>query len=113
MLKHFADRHQWELRAKQANYDFTRFTRSAPVCLRQLERIFPELFGLSPQRWLLCHKLKQARLLLAQGRSNKCIVADLHFASDSYFCREFKRLFGISPQRSLNSPAKPNVVPRQ
>jgi len=39
-----------------------------------------------------------AKELIAQGYSNKAAASELKFASQSHFCREFKRVFGASPQ---------------
>jgi AraC-like DNA-binding protein len=39
-----------------------------------------------------------AKQLIAQGYSNKAAAAELKFSSESHFCREFKKVFGTSPQ---------------
>jgi AraC-like DNA-binding protein len=39
-----------------------------------------------------------AKELIAQGYSNKAVVAELKFASQSQFCHQFKRVYSASPQ---------------
>ncbi|HLH57002.1 MAG TPA: hypothetical protein VKY92_25705, partial [Verrucomicrobiae bacterium] len=36
--------------------------------------------------------------LIAQGYSSKAAAAELNFATDAHFCREFKKVFGTTPQ---------------
>jgi AraC-like DNA-binding protein len=33
-----------------------------------------------------------------QGYSSKAAAAELYYASDAHFCRDFKKVFGVSPQ---------------
>jgi AraC-like DNA-binding protein len=46
-------------------------------------------------RELQCRLAKQ---LISQGYSSKAAAAELNFATDAHFCREFKKIFGTSPQ---------------
>jgi AraC-like DNA-binding protein len=65
---------------------------------RQLQRIFRRNFDCTPSHWLRDLQCQLAKELIAQGYSNKAAAAELKFASQSHFCREFKRVFGASPQ---------------
>ena len=39
-----------------------------------------------------------AKDLVEQGYSSKAAAAELKFATDAHFCREFKKVFGSPPQ---------------
>jgi len=65
---------------------------------RQLQRIFRRNFDCTPSHWLRDLQCRLAKELIAQGYSNKAAAAELKFASQSHFCREFKRVFGATPQ---------------
>jgi AraC-like DNA-binding protein len=39
-----------------------------------------------------------AKQLISQGYSSKAAAAELNFATDAHFCREFKKIFGTPPQ---------------
>lgn len=42
--------------------------------------------------------VRLAKDLITRGYSSKAAAAELKFATDAHFCREFKRVFGASPQ---------------
>jgi len=39
-----------------------------------------------------------AKDLVAHGYSTKAAAAELNFATEAHFCREFKKVFGAPPQ---------------
>jgi transcriptional regulator GlxA family with amidase domain len=87
-----------EVLAEHARFDPATMAGLCPISLRQLERFIKSHFGKSPRYWLMQLRCRRARELLAKGYSNKAIVADLHFTSESHFCHCFKKLYGSPPQ---------------
>lgn len=65
---------------------------------RQLQRIIRKRFHQTPRRWLRELQCRLAKDLVAQGYSTKAAAAELNFATEAHFCREFKKVFGAPPQ---------------
>ena len=66
---------------------------------RQLERIFREEFSLSPWKYALGRRLRQAHLLLTSTeRSVTDIAHDCGFADASHFSRHVRTTFGATPK---------------
>src|SRR6266404_7354753 len=53
----------------------------------------------SPAQWLRRLRCRLAKELISRGYSSKAVAAELKFATNSHFCREFKKVFGASPQQ--------------
>lgn len=85
------------------------------ICLNELgkfvgytpnhfQRIFTDITGISPQKYLENVRIKNAKFLLSQ---NELSVADIAFAcgfsSQSYFSKIFKKLTLITPNEFKNS----------
>jgi AraC-like DNA-binding protein len=112
----------WEALAKEADYQPAKLAGICPVSLRHLERFFKAQFRTTPSRWLREFQCNLAKDLKSKGWSNKAIVAELKFGSGPHLCREFKKLFGMSPQTFAPKPGRRmakmsrmdnNVAPRQ
>jgi len=52
--------------------------------------------------------MRLAKQLISQGYSNKAAAAEVKFATESHLCREFKKVFGTSPQTF--APARGGTV---
>jgi len=65
---------------------------------RHLQRLFKRAFDCTPREWLRSLQCRLAKDLIAHGYSTKAAAAELNFATEAHFCREFKKLFGASPQ---------------
>jgi AraC family ethanolamine operon transcriptional activator len=82
----------------------------AGVSVRTLRNIFLEYYGLSPHRFLVIHRLHQARkaLRLESTESAKVttIAAEHGFWHFGRFAYEYRQLFGESPFETLSRPAK-------
>jgi methylphosphotriester-DNA--protein-cysteine methyltransferase len=65
---------------------------------KTIERYFHEKWGMSPARCAKQFVLQQAKFLIEQGYSNKAVVGDLKLCSESWLCREFKKVYGATPQ---------------
>ncbi len=75
---------------------------------RQLERLFAERLGETPQQSYLSLRLKHGRWMLTHtGFPAARIAADLGFADGSHFGRAFKAKFGATPAafRKTTAPA--------
>ncbi len=88
----------WEEVAKEAEFNPSRMASLCSISERQLQRIFKRHLHCTPSRWLRDLQCRLARELVAQGYSSKAAAAELKFASESHFCREFKKVFGHPPQ---------------
>jgi AraC-like DNA-binding protein len=89
---------EWEQLAKAAEYRPANMAALCSVSPRQLERHFLLKFRVTPRKWLRELQCRYAKQLIQQGYSNIAVVAQLKFASESHFCREFKKIHGVSPQ---------------
>jgi len=88
----------WEKLAEHAEFDPGKMADLCLISLRQLERIFAGQFHKTPERWIVELKCRLAERLIAQGYSTKAAAAELKFASQCHFCRQFKKLRGACPQ---------------
>jgi AraC-like DNA-binding protein len=88
----------WEQVAREADYHPARMATLCSISERQLERIFKQRLKCTPSRWLRELQCRLAKQLIAQGYSSKAAAAELKFSNESHFCREFKKVFGRSPQ---------------
>ncbi len=78
---------------------------------RQLERVFTERLGQTPQDSYLALRLKHGRWMLANTRFPAAqIAAELGFADGSHFGRAFKATFAVTPSafRKMLAPAPPS-----
>src|SRR6266851_2277153 len=100
---------KWETLARQADFQPAKMAALCSISLRQLERFFARRFRQTPGEWSRELKCRQALKLITEGYSNKAVVAELKFASESHFCHEFKRVYGASPQSFLPGSQKCRV----
>ena len=88
----------WQQVAKQAEFKPAGMAVLCSISERQLQRLFKKRFHCTPRRWLRDLQCRLAKELIAQGYSTKAAAAELGFATEAHFCREFKKVFGASPQ---------------
>lgn len=94
----------WEQVAREAEFNPTRMANLCSISERQLQRIFKRHLNCTPSRWLRDLQCRLAKELIEQGYSSKAAAAELKFASESHFCREFKKVFGLTPQTFSPNP---------
>lgn len=88
----------WEQLAEAARFQPAELAALCSVSLRQLQRFFFSRFGKTPREWLRELQCRKGRQFIAQGYSTKAAKTELNFASASHFCREFKKIYGVTPQ---------------
>ena len=98
MSKRLEKIEDWEALAREADFEPGTMAALCPISLRQLERHFRLHFQKTPRQWVRELRCRQAQELVIRGYSNKAIVAELRFGSESHFCHEFKKVVGVSPQ---------------
>ena len=111
----------WEQLVKQADFEPGGIADLCGISLRQLERLFAENFHKTPNEWVKEFRFRVAKELIHRGYSTKAVAAELKFASESHFCHEFKKVYGVSPQsfaptyagNGRMSPLSNNVVFKQ
>jgi AraC-like DNA-binding protein len=89
---------QWEHLAWQAEFSLGRMASLSGLSVRQLQRVFKKQLRCTPTQWLRELRCRYAKRLILRGYSSKAAAAELNYASDAHFCREFKKVFGVSPQ---------------
>ena len=89
----------WEALAKEAKFRPEAMAALCPTSLRTLERFFADNFNKTPGEWARHARCRMARQLISEGWCNKAVVEALHFGNQSHLCHEFKRVYGVSPQR--------------
>jgi len=88
----------WEQVAKEADFNPSKMASLCSISERQLQRIFKRHLNCTPSRWLRELQCRLARDLIQSGYTSKAAAAELKFASEAHFCREFKKVFGNPPQ---------------
>lgn len=88
----------WEQVAKKAEFKPSKMASLCAISERHLQRIFKRHLQQTPSQWLRELQCRLAKQLISQGYSSKAAAAELNFATDAHFCREFKKIFGMSPQ---------------
>lgn len=78
--------------------------REAGMSPFHFARVFRELAGTAPHRYLLAVRLRAARRLLSAGSSVTDACYATGFSNLSHFIRQFGRAFGVSPSRLGASP---------
>ena len=88
----------WERMAREADFRPAKMASLCSISERHLQRIFRKYLQCTPSYWLRDLQCRLAKELISQGYSSKAAAAELKFATEAHFCREFKKIFGASPQ---------------
>jgi AraC-like DNA-binding protein len=96
---------QWEQVAREADFNPSKMASLCSLSERQLQRLFRKHLHCTPSHWLRELQCRLAKQLISQGYSNKAAAIEVRFATESHLCREFKKIFGTSPQSFAPSRA--------
>ena len=68
-------------------------------------RLFRQVYGLSPCRYIRTMRIEMATALLESGECTVSEAAErVGFSDEKYFSREFRHLKGVSPSAYLRRP---------
>ena len=93
--------HELSKLVRHCLYDNQRLADHLNLTKRQLERIFQSELGRSPRDWINEIRLLDSREMLIDLQSIKQVAILLGFKQESHFCREFKRVHGITPREYI------------
>jgi AraC-like DNA-binding protein len=91
----------WSIAARQAGYNLRKLSRNTGIHIRQLERFCRRELGRAPEEWLSEQRIIAARSLLLETDSIKKVAMELGFKQLSHFCRQFKKVYGMTPSEFL------------
>src|SRR5947207_10588836 len=74
---------------------------------KQQQRDFKEAFNKTPTEWLREFRCRLVVQLLAKGYTNKAAASELHYASETHMCHDFRKVFAESPQKVARSAFEP------
>jgi AraC-like DNA-binding protein len=80
-----------------ANPSLDELARAAGVDKYRLIRLFRAATGMPPHRYLLAHRIRQARRLLEAGRPIADVAAATGFSDQSHLHRHFRRGLDLTP----------------
>ena len=81
------------------NLPISEIAEASFISESNFRKIFLKRFGTSPVQYRNSLRLKRAQTLLSDGEYSVCEVAELSgFPSESYFCRAYKKAFGVTPK---------------
>jgi len=104
---------EWEELAEKADFNLAKMAARSGLSIRHLQRIFLRDFHCTPKQWLRELRCRRARRLILKGYSSKAAAAELKYATAAHFCREFKKVFGVSPQSFAPNVARPPTISRE
>lgn len=82
------------------NVQLPRFAYLTGRSLATFKRDFEKIFHLSPSRWLLQRRLREAHYRIReQGKTASEVYLDLGFEDLSHFSYAFKKQYGVAPSR--------------
>lgn len=93
----------WSGLASSSGYDVRAAASAEQVSRRQLHRLCRRELGLSLRDWFRAQRLAEGRRWLLTTRSVKQAALEAGFRQVSHFCREFKRVHGLTPSEFLQA----------
>ncbi|HEV2290399.1 MAG TPA: AraC family transcriptional regulator [Gemmatimonadales bacterium] len=113
-LRHYAERvdavrHRLDTRSGE-RHALSDLAREAGLSMYHFARIFRELVGVPPHRYLLKVRLARAAALLREGEpvTRSCYQAG--FDSVSHFAGAFRKEFGVVPSRYAGGPDRKRLL---
>ena len=82
------------------NVPISKIAEASFVSESNFRKIFLKKFGMSPIQYRNTLRLKRAQSLLSEDEYSLPEVAELSgFSNESYFCRMYKKAFGVTPKQ--------------
>jgi YesN/AraC family two-component response regulator len=95
------------------DFSIKEIAQNLSMSVSTVERWSKKIYGLTPKEYIIDRKLLQAEIMLRQNSGNvKTVSYRLGFNSVAYFCKLFRRKFGITPGKissrrvSLEAPVR-------
>ena len=110
MLARLLSVKDWEKFAEEESFNVEAMALCCRVSVRTLERFFRRELRKSPRSFVTALRYRRAAKLLQEGFSNKAIVELLGLAGETHFCRQFKKLYGVSPQNFVLISGSPPLL---
>jgi len=86
-----------------ANVTLRELAAVAGSSRHRLSRLFHAVYGMSPHRFQLAHRVRRARSLLEAGVPISVVAQRAGFADQSHFHRHFRRTLGMTPARYVRA----------
>jgi len=86
-----------------ANVTLRELAAVAGSSRHRLSRLFHTVYGMSPHRFQLAHRVRRARSLLEAGVPISEVAQRAGFADQSHFHRHFRRTLGMTPARYVRA----------
>ena len=93
-----------------ANITLEQLSDGSGYSKEYIAKLFRKHMGISVSDFIRQTKIEEAKQLLLQGRSCSEVAGILHYNSQSYFIRQFKKQTGLTPRlyiRYANAPENP------
>jgi methylphosphotriester-DNA--protein-cysteine methyltransferase len=80
----------WEALVLRCRGNVSVMSGHTSISRKTIERYFKSKWGVTPKKWAKSKMLERAMALIKKGYSNKAVVMELGFCSESWLCREFR-----------------------
>jgi AraC-like DNA-binding protein len=92
------------IRKNQGLAGYEELTREIPISVRQLQREFKSLYGITVRDYMRLSRLNAVHhYMLAKNQNFTQLSYDLNFSDQSHFIREFKNYTGVAPRTFVKS----------
>lgn len=96
------------LRAPEERWSVQALARTAGLSRAAFARRFTLATGLSPERWLVAHRMRLAAWMLVRSNAPHTLVStEVGYACEFAFSRAFKRVIGLAPSSVRRTGAFP------
>jgi AraC-like DNA-binding protein len=91
------------IRKVQGMADYQELTAQVPISIRQLQREFKALYGITVRDYMRLSRMNAIHnYMLSKNQSLTQLPYDLNFSDQSHFIREFKNYVGVAPKKFIN-----------
>ncbi len=87
----------------EKNYTLAALAQKADLSVGTFSSCFRQIYGKSPMKYILEHKIKHSIILLMTGNSVKETARTLGFYDEYYFSKQFKKKVGCPPSEYVRT----------